>query len=217
VAAKTPELSGKFGLLLAMIVGLLITWAVISHQRALQEQEEAARKAQRQREDTTISSLADRYHAVIDWRLDFNGDRFVSKIYSAELTPLLVRADGRPVLAIGSVRDVSAEEGAYSIQLLVRVNLSSKVIFRLQADRDQVAQIMGRREPRAASSLMKWVVVAQISSVGSSGFSEGGDANGVDETPPQSIANGRCLDLAYLGLYFRDLLFERNPSQQPSP
>ena len=86
---------GKLGLLLAMSVGGLITWALISRQRAQQEQEERARKAQRQREDTTISSLADRYNAVINWRQPFNDDRFVSKIYSAELTPLLVRLDGR--------------------------------------------------------------------------------------------------------------------------
>jgi hypothetical protein len=201
-----------------MIVGGLITWALISHQREQREQGEKAREEKREREDAIISSMAGRYNAVTDWRQPFTkGVQFVSKVYSSELTPLLVRPDNRPILAIGTVRDVSVEEGAYSIQLLANVNLSSKVIFKLRANHDQVAQIMGRQEPRALSSLMKWAVVAQISSVESSGLGESGDANGVGETPPRSIANGRCLDLAYLGSYYRDLMPERNPSQERHP
>jgi hypothetical protein len=203
-------------LLVVAIVGL-ITWELISHLRAQQDEKERTEKAELQRQDTIINGLANRYHAVIDWRPPFNDDRYLSTIYSAELTPLLIRSDNRPILAIGSVRDVASEAGAYSIQLFVSVNLSTKVIFSLQAERRQAEQIMDNSDQRALNSLMKWAVVAQISSVKSPGLGEGRDGNEVDETPPQSIAYGRCLDLAYLGLYFDDLLPEQNPNHGPSP
>lgn len=185
---------------LRLIVFAIIVWVAVSgffaYQRSQQEQnnrEEAARRAKAQQTEQSISQFAETYNAVTDWRNALRNKTATDSIYSAEVTPLFVRTDRRPLLFVVSLRDVTTEGDHYMIQFEGRINFRSKFRLLLDSSADEANLLMSQ----PSDSLNRYAVVAQIWSVDSAEGETGGKSI--------SLARGRCVDVMALGRYIGDV------------
>ena len=190
-------------LLLYSVLAGMAVWGIFAserHQQDRSNREEAALRAKADQTQQNISQFADRYNAVTDWRKAFRGKTPTDVIYSAEVAPMFVRADARPVLFIASLRDVTSDGDHYAIYFDGRINFHSEFRLLLTATPDQAKLMMS--SPRGDEN--RYAVVGQIQSVDSA-EKQVLDSDEGTTLKSISLAKGRCLDVMPLGLYFGDL------------
>lgn len=176
-----PQLIG-----LGLVIAALGGYFVYRHrEKAREAQELVARRAEF---ESRISQFAAKYNAVTDWQKTLEGKP--GKHYSAELQPLLVRADGRPVLVFALLRNVSTNGGNTEVYLDESGGLESRFKLELDCTPDQARSAMSER------SAYGFEAVAQIRSVE---FVQAGE---------YSLAKGRCVDLMPVSLsdYFESVV-----------
>lgn len=182
----------------------LIVWVVIGHHKANVKriQEEEAREAAHQRVEQAIQQLASTHNAVDTWNSAFKSKGAVGRIYGAELSPVLVRPDGRPLLFIADVEDVAAADGSkYTCSFITKVNLSWGVKLVLECSPDQAAQVI------QSTSAERFAVVAQISSLSSAEVRRSDDEAGVN-AQGRFTALGKCEGLTTVGKDYREDVIE---------
>jgi hypothetical protein len=156
-------------------------------------------EAQHQRTAQAIGELAGAHDAVVDWRKGLAAKEPLARIFSAELAPVLIRTDGRPLLFIADVMDVSSKGGDYLCKFEAYANAVQKLDLILVCTPDQANQVMHDSEG-------KYAVVAQVASIGP-GVPKAGE-NG-DETQGVSFpVYGKCLGQVNVGKDYIDDLME---------
>jgi hypothetical protein len=180
----------------------LFIWGCFAYQRHEQEKEDAKWRAKRKEVQDSIARFAAKYNAVVDWQNNLRSQTRGATIYTAQLAPVLVRTDARPILFLASVRDVAEEGDRYILLLDGRVNVTSRFLLQLECNADQANLAMSRRRGEWADRL---AVVATITSVNSAVIAVH-DEDGGTEQKPVSEATGRCVDLMPIGPYFGDIL-----------
>jgi hypothetical protein len=156
-------------------------------------------QTQDQRTHQAIDKLADAQNAVIHWRPGLSGKDPDRRIFSAELAPILVRSDGRPILFIADVLDVSSTGKDYLCSFKADVNVYQKIVLILGCTPEQASQIMKGPEGNYA-------VVARVTSLGSAGPKPDGDDD--EKGSARFRAYGICLGQLYLGSYYLDDIME---------
>jgi hypothetical protein len=202
-----PPKESAIGWLLGLaLAAFLVGLGFYRHSENVKEDKErAARRAEIEAHTSRISGFASRHNAVMDWQ-KANASK-IGRVYTAELTPLLVRGDGRPVFLIAKVDDVSTTQGHSVIYLDARMTLTSGLRFRLECTPDQGRLVMGY------PSWNNWyAVIAQIQSVGSvEKVLHDADANS-DELASIPLAVGRCVDLMHVSFdEYREFTKDERP------
>ena len=191
------------GLIVFAVLAGMAVWGIYAHERHQHDQsnrEEAALRAKDEQTQRSISQLAARYNAVTDWRKALGSKTLTDPIYSAELRPLFVRADGRPVLFIVSLHDVTSEGDHYVIHLDGKINLHSDFRLVVESTPDQAKLMMSY----PGGDENRYAVVGQIQSVDSA-EKQVLDSDEGTNVKSISLAKGRCLDVMPLGTYFGDI------------
>lgn len=139
----------RFGafIVLAAAVGGAFLW--FYHQSQETKRKEQERQAQEEQTKQHISQFAAQYHAITDWRENLNHERTFRTVYSADLTPVFVRSDQRPLLFIVSVKDVTLQNSEYTIHSEAQVNLGNSVILELRATPEHANLVMKDSHSRA--------------------------------------------------------------------
>lgn len=167
-------------LALAVLAGVLwwvISWAIgdVRAKREKEGQDELAAERMAERTATARAELAkliQTYNPVLVQQ-HRPGD------FSANYSELLIRADRRPVMFLGSLEDVVALNGSdYDLLFWSREPAGSMLDFDLRCSTDVAKQVM---QARSSSS---WVVLATVSAV------KPGDSDHVN-----FIAEGTCVAL----------------------
>lgn len=166
----------KFVLIASIIAALAGYVTHRHHQEYVKAQEEAKRQADW---ESRISRLLESDNAVRDWEKQLEPN---VRTFSAELTPLLVRQDGRPIFSIVSLRDVSTSEGGYIIEFQEGGRFWPPLRLRLRCTSEQAQLAMAER-------FGEYALVARIESV----ESMDSDASGGSFLR----ANGTCVDLMH--------------------
>jgi hypothetical protein len=187
-------------LVVSAVFGLFI-WGCVAYQHHEQAKEEAKWRAKRKEVEDAIATFAARYNAVADWQKSLRSQNPGGTIYTAQVAPVLVRSDARPMLFLASVRDVVKEEGRFVLLFDGRVSLGSRFLLRLDASTDEANLAMSHRRNDPAD---RFAVVATITSVDSSTMAVHDEAG--TEQKPVSQASGRCVDLMPIGSYWGDIL-----------
>ena len=177
--------------------------------------------------EQSVALMVSAHNAVTDWTDAFGGGRFANKLTSEELAPALARSDGRPVLVFGSIVDVIAQNDGCKLEVDAKANLVSNIRFWLSCTPAQVKEAISHREEahvdvleeicedaeehgeeetaqekqddeRRAKRMARqgYAVIAHVDIV----YSEEAETN--DDPPAKAkftIAEGRCLDLIYVG------------------
>jgi uncharacterized lipoprotein NlpE involved in copper resistance len=156
-------------------------------------------EAQSQRTTQAIGDLARAHNAVVDWKKGLAAKEPLGRIFSAELAPVLVRPDGRPLLFIADVLDVSSKGGDYICDFEAYVTAIQKMELILACTHDQANELMHDSEA-------KYAVVAQVTSVGAGALTTGESA---DERRSASFpVYGKCLGQVSVGKDYIDDLME---------
>lgn len=163
-----PQLIG-LGLVIAAIGGFLV------YRHGEQVRQRQALVVRRAEFESQISVFSAKHNAERDWQKSL----LAGKPNISELTPLLVRPDGRPILVVASLLSLSQSDG----QTLVYLDEADRPHpqFKLQLDctPDQAHFLVSDGGPYFA-------VIAQIRSV--------------DYAGDYSLARGRCVDLMPVSL-----------------
>jgi hypothetical protein len=180
---RIPQLLG-----LALVIVALGGYFAHKHREQTRKAQEQTQEqaAKREEFESRISAFAVKHDAVMMWQKALLAKGKTEKLYSAELAPLLVRPDGRPVLVFASLRNVSESGGRTVVYFDDATSLESR--FKLQLD----------CSPERAYSLTvndaayRFAVIGQIRSVD---YVLAGD---------YSLATGRCVDV--MSVSFSDYL-----------
>lgn len=186
-------------------VGIWIVSNIASCGRSKQDKEkvETEKKIQTER---LIAGMVARHNAVTDWNknLEKKADE-LKDLYTIEVEEALIRSDGRPVLFFSSVDDIIREKNKHFVHFSKWLGLLSPDIrFVLECDSDQVKKILSQTE---RGFLAEYAVVAVVSSIQRPKFDvkaqsmDSGEPGIVVEYSDIFIAQGRCLELLYVGFY----------------
>ncbi len=157
-----------------MIAGFAGYVAQRHHQGYVKAQEEAKRRADL---EGRVSRFAESHDAVRDWEKQLEPK---VRVFNADLSPVLVRQDGRPIFSIVSVDDVAASDGGNVISFKDYGHFSPTLRLRLNCTSEQAHLAMTKRFGRYA-------LVAQVNSIDSKDVDAAGHAF--------LLANGSCVDL----------------------
>jgi hypothetical protein len=200
---RTITMRLTLGLLVLGIGGLVVVRhnrAVLSEKRSSQDEVQlvTAFATRREQLKQSVARMASEHHAVTDWKDALGGKKFVEKLQTAEIAPALVRNDARPVLLIGALRNVITLEHGCTATFEVKANLLSQVRFALGCTSEQAKQFVNN--PTEAS--LRFAVIAQVDAVHpGEQFTADDNHSGAQEF---ALAEGRCLDLIYVGDYIVD-------------
>jgi len=159
-----------------------------------------------------LSSLAAQHNAVTDWqsRFDHRGVKIGDghrAVYTSDVVSAVLREDGRPLLIVGHVFEVTKE--AQAATLGVKAFEYPDLNFVLSCTSGDADVVL--TQPTDRGDL--FAVVAAVASVSRPGFetdawveSEGDDvyAEIIVEPGDQYILRGRCLAIVYIGNYAPD-------------
>jgi hypothetical protein len=177
--------------------------------------------------EQSVAQMVAAHKAVTDWTDAFGGERFASRLTNEDLAQVLARRDGRPVLVFGSIVDVIAQDDGCKLEVDAKANLVSNIRFWLSCTPAQVKEAISHREEAHVDALEEiredaveqgeeettqekqhderqaermarqgYAVIARVDTV----HSEEAETN--DDPPAKTqftIAEGRCLDLIYVG------------------
>lgn len=174
----------------------------------------------------SVARMVSAHNAVGDWTEAFSGKRFAERLASEELAPALARRDGRPVLVFGSVVDVITQNDGCKLEVDAKANLVSNLRLWLTCTPAQVKEAISLREEAREEALEEirgetgepgeetpkqrqdddreaerrarqgYALIARVDSVHSE------EAETTDDPPAKAqftIAEGRCLELLYVG------------------
>ncbi len=157
------------------------------------QRREAAREAQKQKafDELThkVTDFAEGRGAVTDWQKGLGDGGSGLGLYTSDLQPKLVRADGRPIFFYGRVLDIETGSDGYVVRFKSKPRVLAEVDFRLACGAEVAAELLKHR----SELFSEYAVVAQI-----------GDVR-VDESHPQEeggktfLATGRCIDVMPTG------------------
>ena len=119
-------------------------------------------------------------------------------VYSAELTPVFVRQDQRPLLFMVSVKDVTRQGSEYTIHAEAKVNILNPIKLQLRATPEQAKTVMAGSD----DSLARYAIVARIDSVSESNQ----NSQNSEESHSRSLAEGECMGVLPVGRYIGDIL-----------
>jgi hypothetical protein len=185
----------------SLIIGLGGYYFHRSQEKERLEDEEYA--ARERVTANAIRGLAATYNAVSDWNRTLGKGTSPDKLYSAELDDIFVRADGRPLLFLARLKDVTKQGTEYNCIFQTPGGLEFELILSLSCDQTQASQAM---HP-ADSGYGRYAVIAQLTTV-ELGQQEAHGPGEEEEMPERRfLARGRCLALFYFrGSYARQFL-----------
>lgn len=191
-----------FGLVLLAIVYWLIS-SVISDRRS-EAQKERVETEKRLQTEKCVADMAAKHNAVTDWKQAFDkkGLALFEPTYTVEVEDALIRTDDRPIMFFAAVADVVRETNTYSVHFYnwFGAILRADIHFVLDCRPDQVKEIMLHR----AGLFEKYAIVAQISGVKKVKLKATTSTESDEialEPSNVFIAEGRCLDLRFVGDY----------------
>jgi hypothetical protein len=205
-ARRQPEIQdGRPGRILERIGCLVVLAAAVAgaflwfyHQRQEKMREDRAHEAQEEQARQRILQFAAQYDAVTDWRKSLSSEVVPHIVYGAELTPLFVRQDHRPLLFVVSVKDVTLQDSEYTIHSETRIFFGKPLRLELRATPEQARTVMAN----SADSIARYAIVARIESV-----NEFNQSSQNSEGPrTRSVAEGECVGVLPVGRYFGDIL-----------
>lgn len=155
-----------------------------------------------------VAEFASQHDAVTNWNESFVDQDFMQEnTYSFEVENALVRKDGRPLLILATIDDISKENDTYllhlSTELLDLVFPQSPMLdlrLVLEGEQDLVEKITTRG---ARGFIDTYAIIATISSVSRPNFvakaypTYGEEAQIVVESPDFFVVRGRCIDLMF--------------------
>ena len=184
-------------------------------QAQLEAQRAIARKVQINED---VANLVSDHNAVTDWETILKSKYSVlGPRYSAQMSEVLVRPDGRPEHFIGVLRDVRIAGNSHECVFSSDIDALYRIDLVLTCSPSMADQIMSKRtsDGRAIDDIInRWAVVAQISSVTFSeeklksedeaalrGYLEGQEVEELADVT-RFRASGNCEGLLYVGLDF---------------
>jgi hypothetical protein len=172
---KITTLIVFFLLLLVVVFGI---YEIIQGNR-IQNKQQAA-------EHETLSKLAGRYNAIMDWKASFE---YVDEIYIADIQDALIRKDGRPLLVSVEVTDIVKVEDKIVVHFRETNSNDPDVRYTLECSPEQTRTIAEHRE-----EFTEFTVIASIASVRRANKE---DVHEDSDPIDTFIATGNCLDLQY--------------------
>lgn len=194
-------IGGVFVVFVLAAIASLAALYVSETRRA--ENEAKQQKAEQEKLQKRVSDLATKHNAMSDWRKEIKATA-LERIYTASLTPPLVRQDGRPILLIAPLKDVTSSEGKYQAIFEARANIVTPIRFVLDCDDSQARLLMSFPGQRNAH----FAVIATVRALESTG--------GSGEDQALALARGKCVDLIPVGTYDGlDQVFNSFPDKAP--
>ncbi len=187
--------------LLAMVYWLISSSISDRHSEAQKEKVETEKHLQSEK---SVADMVAKHNAVTDWKqnLNKNGEFFWDSVYTIEIEEALIRSDGQPILFFCGVNDIVRKEDKYLVYFsnLFDFLIPADIHFVLDCTPDQVKEIMLNR----ADLFEKYAVIARISEVKKATLKLANYAE-IDKVvlEPSNvfIAEGRCLELRFVGNY----------------
>lgn len=185
-------------------ITLIICLAVVGIVGCKNGETEEGRKqrevqAEHQRARQAVDKLAEAHNAVVNWKQGLSGKEPVGRIYSAELAPILIRTDGRPLLFIADALDVSSTGKGYICSFQADANTSRSIRLMLACTPEQASQLIHDREGRYA-------VVARVTSIGPAVPKP--DEDDIEKENAWFPAYGECSGVTNVGMSYVDDLME---------
>jgi hypothetical protein len=169
-----PQLIG-----VGLVMGALGGYVVYRHREQTRKAQEQATKWAEF--ESRIAQFTIKHNAVTDWQRPLLAKE-APRIYTAELTPLLVRMDGRPIFLFASLRNVSESDGRTVIYFDEATSLESQFKLQLDCSPNEGHFVI------SDDTAYRFAVIAQIQSVE---YVVAGD---------YSLATGRCVDVMPVSL-----------------
>jgi hypothetical protein len=136
-----------------------------------------------------VTDFAEKRGAVTDWQKELGGRGAGFGLYTADLQPKLVRADGRPIFFYGRVLDIETGPDGYVVRFRSKPRVLAEVDFSLTCRAEAAAELLKRR----SESLNEYAVVAQIGDV------RADQSHPREEGGKVFLATGRCIDVMATG------------------
>ena len=188
------------GIIVIVVVGYF-GWRTIS--RKQREKTEAIQTKKK------ISTLAERYNAVTNWqdKFDENGIKIGKghrNVYTTDIESALIQNNGRPVLIVGYVFDVTKIDDRYYLGIMAFEYPDLSFMLRCQSKH---AELVLTQPTDDGTS---FAVVANVVSVSRPAFEADALIEGTDddiytqvivEPGDQYILQGTCLDISYVEHY----------------
>ncbi len=156
---------------LTLVVAVTLAATGCGRRSASQRSAASSKRKMAQEEERTrkqIHEMVARHNAVTDWHASLPQGDF-TRTYSVLIDRAWVREDGRPVLVIASLHDISRHHGSYRVHLGVSLGpLAERSIdLSLSAGEGQVDSLLKAPADSVAAEMQLFAVVTRISSVGS--------------------------------------------------
>jgi hypothetical protein len=148
-------------LMICAPIGVGVALYVRSQLREKREEdsERAKAKAQTKEVEDSIESLAAKHNAVEDWYKTIPKDRTTETLYTADLTPLLIRPDRRPILFLGEIKDVRNDADKYVLTVSSEgFGAFPKINYLLEANQQLGKHILDARRQKGE----RFAIIAQI-------------------------------------------------------
>ena len=195
--------SSKLAVMAVLVLILAgVAWRV-SNQMIEKHENERLDRDEQTRIEQAVSRMTAAQNAVSDWKKALGEAVQLEPIYTVSLQKVLVRDDGRPLLFYAHLDDVKEQNGNYLLVFESDVDVRATIRLVLDCEPDRARGVLGRR---GSYFERYYAVVAQIRSVRRTGDEEvsGQDDAAKDttsESKPTFVADGRALDLVFVGRY----------------
>ena len=173
--------------LVALVIAACAVLGLVAYRRAQSERERLENekyRAERERIKESVSEFATRYNADRNWVNLLPKQGPGSRLYSADLTPLLIRDDGRPVLLLARIKDITMQGDKYFLHMTGTVG-RARIEYVLECN----PELAKRETAIRPKSFERFVVVASIQALHTV-------ENADSETA--FVANAHCLALLSL-------------------
>ncbi len=187
----------RCAIVVLLTVAALGGWAIWQDQKHGEHLEEMRRQQALDELRGKVNQFAAGHEAVTDWQMDLGSGVGGLTLYTADLQPRLIRADGRPVFFYGRVRDIKPYGRAYEIQFESKPRLLAVVDFDLICGADLGSHLLEHR----SESLAEYAVIAHVDDLAID------DAHPREEGEKAFIAKGYCMDVMPMGMDGLSLAF----------
>jgi hypothetical protein len=175
-----------------------------AEQKRIEEErvQEQTAKARRLEIEQAVFHLAVDHNAVTDWQQTLTTHDLVGPTYSAELSKVLIRPDGRPLLFVAELQDVALVGDNYECVFSDKTRLLLNLELILRCSPSVANQVMSL--PRMDRLLRaRYAVVGLISTVQSVEEKLKGEDGDEPATSKKFVANGECEGLVHVGFGYR--------------
>jgi hypothetical protein len=192
-------------LFICVPIGLVVALYLRSEakEKRAQEAELAKTQAQEKNVEDSIARLAFKHNAVGDWYKPIPKGRTTETLYTADLMPLLVRPDGRPILFLGEIKDVSINGDEYLLTIKTEgFGSFPRIDWLLETNAELAKQILDAKKQKGE----RYAIVANIVALQKGEqIAHSEEDNG---SYPEAVfsARGQCVDIMPVGQYLGDIL-----------